>query len=311
MRRLGAWLLVLLVTGAAAAAQDAPTAPAVPVLYGHAYVDQPFVASPFVRTMVSNSIGAGVASELDFGEIVSPQGDTLLALEGALTVATLAFSYQHALRDWLLAGGSFRLGARTGTEVASLVSTGVTFATSFELGWLARLRQTERSILSASAHIGNTSATYVDLLRWVDEISQGETADLVKSIPALSASVGLHYAWVLNEAVAFTLSGTGTRGESPVSRVEDWFWAGAIGASVNLADRYDVPLGFGISARVDSNPSLEGVDEGAWQAGGFRMAYTGRSDMRVSLTFEASRVPLTRDEYMRVNEFSFDLGYFF
>jgi hypothetical protein len=212
MRRAWRCAVVLLAWPWATSGQEAPPAPTVPVLYGHAFVDQPFVASPSVRTIVSNSVGAGFTNDLEFGEIVSPEGDTLLALQGNLTVATLEFGYQHALRDWLAAGGRFRLGARTGTEVTSLVSTGLTFATYFELGWLARLRQTERSILSAGAHIGNTSSTFVDLLHWVEEISQGESADLVRSVPALNVTAGLHYAWVLNEVVAFTAAGTGTRG---------------------------------------------------------------------------------------------------
>jgi hypothetical protein len=291
--------------------QEAATRVTIPTLYGHAFVDAPMLRSPFVRTSVMNSVGAGTASDVDYGSIVLPSGDTLYSLKGTLSVATLDFEYQHALRDWLGAWGQIRVGARTGTEAASLIATGVTFAVGFDLGWLARLRLTERSILSASLEVANQSATFVDLPRWLDEIRAGDGAQLVRTTPALRVGGGLHYAWVLNDLVAFSGSFEGARGQSIQVREDRWFLSGGVGASVNLHDRYGIPLGFGWTAKADGAPSLEGITDGSWQASGVRLAYTGRDDVRLSLTMEARRVPFDEEKHMIVNDISIDLKYYF
>jgi len=283
----------------------------VPTLYGHAFVEAPMLLSPFVRTTAMNSVGAGSASNVDHGTILLPSGDTLVALEGSITVATLEFAYQHALREWLGARGRVRVGARTGTEATSLLTNGVTFAVGFDLGWLARLRQTNRSVLSASFDVRTQSATFVDLRRWVGEIVAGEPAQLVRTTPTLRVGGGLHYAWVLNETVAFSGSFEGARGEAIPVREDRWFFSGGLGASVNLAEKHGVPVGFGLSVMADAESSLKGASDGAWQAVGFRMAYTGREDVRISMTLEFSRVPFDADADMTVRALSLDMRYYF
>jgi hypothetical protein len=296
---------------AEARTREVPGYQSVPVLYGHTFVQPALMRSPFVRTVVSNEIAAGVATDIPERFHLLPEGDTVVSLDGDITVAALQFSYQHALRDWLAAYGTFRLGARTGTEVASLLQSGVTFATGFELGWLAQIRETERSLLSGSLTISNSSATVLDMVGWLEGITDGGNAQLVRTVPALGVAGALHYAWVLNQVVAFYGTASGKRGESTLTRSTGWFWAGALGTSVNFMDRYRVPLGLSFTARFDSDPALQGRVEGDWQAVGLRMVYTGRSDMELALELGTTRVPFDEDDYMRIQQFGVGLHYFF
>jgi hypothetical protein len=260
---------------------------------------------------VSSTIGIGKAVDIDFGSLVLLSGDTVVALNGSLTFARLGFEYEHAMRDWLSVWGRLELDARLGTNVGSLVSAGVTLATGFELGWLAQVRETERSMLSASIFVRNTQHTLVDLPRWVDDIVNGKTAALVRSTPSVRAGAGLGYAWVLNDLIGFIFGGNATYGEQ-LRRVEDkFFFSGTAAMSLNMFGRTNVPLGAAVTFRADSHPSVHGEQSGGWEAVGLRFSYTGRSDLRLSITSEAQRVPYSEDDAMTVGIVSFSIQYFF
>jgi len=308
----GARPLLLLIAVAVAPGdlrgQDTRT---VPAKYGHVFVDAPLSQSPFVRTSVLNSIGVGRALNLNFGTVILPDGDTLLALDGDLTVATLEFEYAHALRDWLGVWGDFRMGARVGTDAGALVASGVTLATTFEFGWLAQLRETDRSLLSSSFFVGNRSVTLVDVGSWIEGAVSGTGSDLVQTTPGVRVGVGLHYAWVLNQVVAFSGSGWGAYGEALDDQGDNVYYNGALSTSINLETKYGVPLGLSLTLRADSDPTLSGALSGGWQSVGLLFAYTGREDMMLGFGMRGERVPFDEERRMNVVQVGFDLRYYF
>ena len=82
--------------------------------------------------------------------------------------------------------------------------------------------------------------------------------------------------------------------------------------SLNMCERTNVPLGLAVTLRADSHPSVHGEQKsGGWQATGLRFSYTGRDDLRLSLTAEGQRVPYREDDDMTVGILSFDVQYFF
>ena len=309
--RLVALAVALLLPAATVAQEPTSEDPAVPSLFGHTFVIPVLMRTPFVRTSVSNKVGIGKAVDLEFGPVVLPSGDTVAVLNGSLTFAQLGFEYEHALRDWLSVWGRLEVDARLGTDVGSLLSAGVTLATGFELGWLAQIRETERSLLSASVFVRNSSFTLVDLPRWVDELVNGNTADLVLTAPTLRAGAGLSYAWVLNDLIGFIFGGNATYGEDLRRQGDQFFFSGTAAMSLNMAARTNVPLGVAVTFRVDSHPSVHGEQSEGWEAVGLRFSYTGRDDLRLSLTSQGQRVPYREDEDMTVGILSFDIQYFF
>jgi len=280
----------------------------VPSKYGHVFVAAPMTQDPFPRTTIMNSIVVGQIVDLDFGRVILPEGDTLVAFGGDVTVATLSFEYQHALRDWLAVWGGFEMGARLGTDVGSLFHSGVTMSTDLEFGWLVRLRETDRSVLSTTLTVTRRSHTVVDLKGWVADLLRSR---LVRTRPVLRVGFGAHYAWVLNEVVAFGASGWAAEGDAVNSPDEQWYVTGALSMSVNLHPRYDVPLGAALTLLADSDPVISGALIGGWQGVGLRFAYTGRDDIMLSLTLQGQHVPFTAEEKINVVLGLFDIRYFF
>ena len=291
------------------AAQDSDVR--VPVLGEHRFTMPGLVQDPFVRTRVSNTLGVGEAVDIDFGTIVLPGGDTLIAINGDLTFALLDFEYAHALRDWLGVWGRVSIAARLGTDVGALLSSGVTLGTAFELGWIAQVRETNKSLLSATVSVRNSSFTVVDLPNWVQDIIDGNSANLVKSTPSLRAAGGLHYAYAINDLFGVVFSGDASFGESLRERGQEWYFAGGAGVSMDLNARTDVPLGISLGLRADSYPTVNGSQTRGWQGYALTFAYNGRDDVILSLTTEGQRVPFREDDKMTVGMVSFDMRYFF
>lgn len=294
------------------AAQD-PTAEStkMPSKYGHVFVPAPMLQGPFVRSHVENSLGIGQVVDIEFGVVTWPNGDTLVALNGDLQLAVLQFEYGHALRDWLEVWGQIGMAARLGTDVGSLLSSGVTLSTRFELGWLAQLRETDRSLLSASFAVRNSGFTFVDLPRWIDDIVNGESAQLVRSTPTLRVGTGLHYAWVLNDLIGFTAKGQASFGEALKESGNQWYFNAGGAVSANFQQRYSVPIGLALTLLADSYPAASGEQTSGWQGFGFRVAYTGRDDVMFALTSQGQRVPMGDDQRVTVGVMTFDMRYFF
>lgn len=114
-------------------------------LAGHAFTPNNLVPDPFIKTFIRNSVGIGSAVDIEF-PVAIIDGDTIVGFDGDLVFALLDFEYQRTLRDWLAARGQFKLQARLGTNVGSLLASGITASTGFELGWLARLFQTDHTL---------------------------------------------------------------------------------------------------------------------------------------------------------------------
>ncbi len=151
----------------------------------------------------------------------------------------------------------------------------------------------------------------MDLPRWVDELVNGTPADLVVNTTSLRAGTGLSYAWVLNDLIGFILGGSATFGEQLRREEDQFFFSGTAAMSLNMFGRTNVPLGVAVTFRADSHPSVHGEQSGGWQATGLRFSYTGRDDLRLSLTSEVQRVPYSGDDDMTVGIVSFGIQYFF
>jgi hypothetical protein len=247
---------------------------------------------------------------LDYGTVTSPEGDTLVAFRGELLVAQLAFDYQYAVRDWLGIYAEFMLRARTGTDGASLLRTGVNYGTSFEVGWLAQLRERERSLLSGSFFLARREVSNIDPVGFGRDAVGRTGAGMLTETPSLRVGLTAHYALALNRVLGVYAAGTASFGESRIERETDWLFGIVGGVSLDLEPE-GVPLGVGVTVRADGDASPVGVETGPWQAVGIRFTYTRPADMQLSLISNFNRVPFTDQRNMTVTEVGLEMRYYF
>jgi hypothetical protein len=270
--------VALLALGAAprARAQESPR----PSLAGHTFVSTDLVPDAFVRTYVRTSLGYAEAESIDYPPQVI-HGDTLQVLNGSLSYATLGIEYQAALQGWIAARIAAGLVSRLGTQGSSLASEGVTVTQGYDFGFLARLRQTPKSMLCGSIGVTNQSVTIVDVKQFAEDVANGvPNARLVDNVPTVRSSAGLRFAWAASRAFGVTLLGAGSYGDAP-RRHETTSWGWDLGACVDYdaGPTHGIPVGTALAYRVTSVPGLTATDNGNSSQTVLRIAYTGKHDL--------------------------------
>lgn len=270
--------VILLALGAAprARGEEGPR----PSLAGHTFVSTDLVPDAFVHTYVRTSLGYAQATSIDYGPLVV-HGDTLQALNGSLSYATLALEYQNALRDWMAVGITGDLVTWIGTQTSSLVQEGVTVTQGYAFDWLARLRETPTTSLCGSLRFANHTVTVIDVRQFAEDVADGvPNARLIDNVPTVRSTAGLRFAWVASPPFGITLLGEGSYGDSPRRRGET-AWGYGFGASVDydLQAARGIPVGAALGYRLFSLPVLTATDEGNSSQTILRIAYTGKQDV--------------------------------
>ena len=255
-----------------------------PSLNGHTFVSTDLVPDAQVRTYIRNNIGYTMTPEFDYPPVLVG-GDTLAVLNGSLAYALLGMEYQNAIRDWIAVRAAIGLRTRLGTQAASLVNEGVNVASNFELGWLLRLRETQKTALSLSLDVTRQTLTLIDLRQFTEDVIDGDPEPrLIDNVPMIRTKAGLRFAWAVSRPVGVTLLGEGSYGEAP-HRGESDSWEYGLGASVDFDGHvaWDVPIGFALAYRESSLPVITEADHGKARQTLLRIAYTGKPDFLVAL----------------------------
>jgi hypothetical protein len=269
--------VVLLALGAQwASAQEGPR----PSLAGHTFVSTDLVPDAFVRSFVRTSLGYADAEGIDYPPLVI-HGDTLQVLSGSLNYATLGIEYQSALRNWIAARIALDLVTRVGTQGSSLAQEGVRVTSGYEFGFLAKLRQTSKSMLSGSLGVRNQEITTVDVKQFAEDVGNDvPNARLIDYVPTVRSNAGLRYARAASPTFGLTLLGETSYGDAP-RRHGSTSWGWDLGASVDYdaEPTHHIPVGAAFAYRLISLPGLTTTNNGNSSQTALRIAYTGPKEL--------------------------------
>jgi hypothetical protein len=251
-----------------------------PVLAGHTFVSTDLVPDAFVRTYVRTSLGYAESQSVDYPPVVVGR-DTLQVLNGALNYATLGIEYQALLRNWIATRISIGLVSRLGSQGSSLINEGVTVVQGYDFGFLAKLRQTEKSSLCGTIGVANQWVTIIDVHQFSEDVANDvPNARLIDYVPAVRTNAGLRYGWAASPAFGVTVLGQGSYGDAPRrQQLTSWGWD--LGASVDydFAPKHHIPLGTALAYRITSQPGLSATDNGNSSQTVLRIAYTGHREV--------------------------------
>jgi hypothetical protein len=276
-RRAATLAAALLALGAATAwAQESPR----PSLGGHTFLSTDLLPEVFVHTYVRASLGYAMEAEIDYPPPVV-LGDTLQGLNGSLAYVLVNIEYQRLLRDWMAVRIGANLQSRIGTQTTSLVYEGVTVTQGYGFDWLARVRQTPKTMLTGSLGVVKQTVTIVDLQQFVEDVAQGvPNARVLDNVPTVRSRASLRYAWAVNSKFGVTALGQASYGESPRRRyTTDWGYD--VGASVDFDAKaaYGVPVGAALAYRLSSLPALTTTDQGNSSQTVLRIAYSADREL--------------------------------
>ncbi len=283
-----------------------------PLLGGHAFLPNNLVPDPFIKTFIRNSVGLGQAVDL---EIPLPliDGDTIVGLKGDLLFAILDFEYQHAVKDWLAVRGEVGVVGRLGTDLGALFASGVTAATGFNLGWLIRLFESERTLLSGSLQLSSNNFTTINISRFVEDIIQGRPASLVGNTPIARGGGSLRFAWGQSQFFGLTAQAAGGYGESVERTADDQLYVDFGGTlDFDLLAISPVPIGVLLGFKLATFPEAGDDVKDDTRTVLLRIAYNGRSDFIIGLDVRSQQFESrTLNQTINFGSFGISLRYYF
>jgi hypothetical protein len=268
-----------------------------PELDGHRFSPTRVVPVPTVNSYVVSTLGAAQAVDITTPPFVI-DGDTIPGLQGDLLFATLDLEYQQKIVDWFAFRVGYRIDARLGTELGTLLSKGVNTITGFEIGWLARLLESDRDILLLDARVSNKNIT---------------TVDIVRKNTTLRAATGVRWAHTFSNLFGIVANGELGLGESADRNTDEEVFT-RLGAQLDFdLDAWrDIPLNVALGYQFDSYPEATEDVDGSLNTGYVRLSYIARNDFTVGLQFFGSSIPVVNDESnLKYGGIEFDLRYFF
>lgn len=232
-------------------------------------------------------------------EIVAPivtiRGQTIVGSRGSLLFAVLDAESQQTIRDRIAL--RMRTVGRIANGTPALVAQGVTLYTSFELGWLVYLLESDRFFLSGSLTAKNSSVTDVYLQRFIDGIiEEGEVTranQLVETTPALRVGAGAHGAYAITKVTGLTFSGELDYGEQAERGGSDrWYYRIAAAADFDLGADGGTPIGFVAGVSLWTSPESQMAGGNSSQALFGRVAYTGTRAFALGLDLSYDLIPV-------------------
>ena len=268
----------------------------VPKLDNHYFIPVSYIPSPFIQSRFGMSLG--IAASEDFENIIFEIDDEkIIGLRGTLIFADLNFEYQQKIKDWIAFYLSIGVTARIGTELQSMLATGVNTVSAFRMGWLVHVAEGKRDKLTANIQINNYSANVINIGDFIsDIIDNAANPSIAKQIPILNGSLGLRYAHAFDEMFGFQGFGDIGYGES-YERGNSGFVYNFGGLfDMNLATKTKTPMGFAVFYKVSVSPELVQVEDKFATNGGLKISYSGAPHFNLGLEASRLKVPIPNVE---------------
>jgi hypothetical protein len=279
---------------------------------GHTFSPTSGVPDAFVRSYIRNNLGISQTADVDI-PLGIVDGDTLFASRGGLMFANLGLEYQQTIKDWIAFRVAFNVNGRLGTGTSALLSTGLSAATGFEIGWLMRLLETDKSYLSLGFDVKSTSFTTINISDFVEDIINDQDAELVRKTPSVRSGAGLRFTHAFSPLVGLISFFETGYGES-VDRDSEDEWFTRFGATVDfdLAAVNWLPIGLAVGYMQDSFPEGGADITDVVRGFLFRIGYTGREDLALGLNFNYSTFPTDQlGTSVKTTGLDFDIRYYF
>lgn len=269
----------------------------VPSLGDHTYIPLDKNFNPFITSQFKIMVGTAQTESFDVAQIQF-NGKDIYTLDGNIFFSSVIIDYQQRVKDWLAVYFRYSLAARFGTEFSSLYAEGLNTLSGKEIGWLIKLVDHRKHILSANLEISDQRANFLNIERILLNLVEDTIITVSENIPALFGSIGLRYAYAPNDLFGFTVSGEVAYGESFNREETGLYFQGGITAEINLYERTGIPVGIAIKNLSTNIPSFNQMSKKPVNISGLKVAYTGGSDFVIGFDASWSRLPSKSNDYL-------------
>ncbi len=287
MRKL-IYLFIILTTcsgSVVAQATDSIAESKTQILNGHRFPSTAYMKSAFVSTSVQADLGFGATSALTLPGI--SVGDyEILGFTGKLIYIDLDVQYQQRFTPWLALFISAKIAGRVGSDMSTMLVDGVNTLMGGDIGWLVRIKETEKFMLSAAIKLTNIRGNFINIPEYFEELINNEPyPSVIKQVPGLTAGFGLRSAYAFNPTYGLQFSMDYMYGETLTRETSQSYIAGSILGDIDFYPKQEVPLGLALGYALSTSPALVMNDGGVANLFLFKIDYTGSDDFELGLQF--------------------------
>jgi hypothetical protein len=248
--------------------------------------------SSFINTSLQADIGVGSTSELTIPGIKIGEYE-ILSFKGQILFANVNLKYQQGFTPWLSLYLNYSIAGRTGADLSTLVVDGLNTLNGGEIGWLIRLKQTDRFNFSTSIYVQNLTGNFYNISNYFSDIINNEPYPQVSYItPAMTIGTGLYGAYAFNSKYGLQFHGELLVGESFEREVNKaYFSLGAVG-DVDFNPQNNVPVGFALGYLMSSEPEVVMNNSGITNVIMGKIAYTGSDEFELGLQLSVNNLDI-------------------
>lgn len=305
-------LVMVLLNGTTVRAQEPKADKKLPELYGHTFPSLSYFRSSFVNTSLQANLGFGMTSTLSIPGIIIDDIE-ILSFEGQMLFFDMKVKYQQRFTPWLALYFSFNTAGRIGTDMSTIMADGVNTLNGGTIGWLVRIRKTERFNLSGTLNLTNLTGNFINVSEYFrDLINNNPDPSLTKKIPAMAMGVGLLGAYAFSPSFGMQFSGEYAYGESFELEENDGYFSAGIMGDYDFYPKQNVPVGLALGYTLTTAPEVVLSDGGLSNLAVLKLGYTGSDDFELGLQYSVFNVRIQSvEEKPFVNKFMLMLKFYF
>lgn len=311
MRRFTA-LIFLLATSLCGFAQQNQDDFKIPVLNGHRMLTLEESKAPFTNTNFGINLGFG--STADFSSLSFIIEDSVIAsVDNQLSYLDLDIDYKHQIKDWIAMYFSFSFNMRLGEDVQTLVLSGFDRVVTSETGWIFKIRESRKDLLSGNIWIRNTQASYLDIPGFVRDMVAGKDYLTVsKDVPVFVSGFGLLYAHGFSKLIGLSVEGQLVYGETLVRGEEQFQYS--IGGAIDFDLRHKIkaPISVAIGGKINTISDIFSRDSSLLSTFNAKISYVGSKDFNFGIEYYDGYTPVdNNNKRVRLTGAGFNVNLFF
>jgi len=255
------------------------------LLNSHVFPSMNNFSSSFISTHVQSNIGFGSTSKIKVPGVTIDDKE-ILAFEGKLLFVHIYVRYQQRFTPWLSMYMTFAMAGRLGADMSTILVDGVNTLGGGDIGWLIRIKQTQKLNLSGSVYVKNLTGNFINLTKYIEDIiDDNPNPQPIQRVPAMMMGGGVNGAYAFNSKYGFQFNTEFAYGESFERDKSKFYFTGGIVGDVDFMPENNVPIGLAAGYILSSAPEIIMNNSGITNTFLGKLAYTGSNDYELGLQF--------------------------
>ena len=267
-----------------------------PAINGHKFLSTNQLRSPIISTNLETNVGFGTTSVIKIPGI--DIGDqNVFSFQGRIFYVDFNLEYQQKFTSWLSLLISIKMAGRLGSDVSTMIADGVNTVSGGNIGWLIKLKETEKFYLSGSIRASNITGSFINVGEYLQDVLSGNPyPSLSKKTPASTVGVGIRGAYAFNPIYGLQFNTEVFHGESLHRETTGTYYKFSLLGDVDFNESHDVPIALALGYSLSSTPEVSMDNNGFSSLYEGKIGYSGSSDFELGAQFTFYKIDLTTVE---------------